>query len=191
MPEARDEVETDKLSVLVTRNRRAHRDIRETYLERIRSARHTLLIANSYFLPDRVIRTAIKRAAQRGVRIKLLVPGVSDVRAIFWATRYLYSRLLRWGVEVYEWQTSVLHSKLFISDNRWVSLGTYNLDYLSWLSNLEVALGVEHERFAGQVARGLEDDLTTSTKIDRARWSKRPFYYRVLSRFFFTFRKFL
>lgn len=190
LPESRADVEADKLSVLVTKKRRAHRDIRETYLERIRTARHSIVIANAYFLPDRVIRRALQHASQRGVRVSLMVPGMSDVPAIFWATRYLYSRFLRWGVEIYEWRKSVLHSKVVVADEQWVSIGTYNLDYLSWLSNLEVALGIEHPRFAAEVTMELRDDLAGSYRIDPARWAKRPLYYRALSRFFFTFRKF-
>lgn len=188
--EAREAVATDKLSVLVTAKRREHRDIRDAYLERIRTARTSIIIANAYFLPDRIIRRALQRASERGVRVCLLVPGMSDIPAIFWSTRYLYSRLLRWGIEVYEWRTSVLHSKVVVTDHRWASVGTYNLDYVSWLSNLEVALGVEHALFATQVVQELHDDLGNSVRIDPKRWAHRPLYFRLLSRFFFTFRKF-
>jgi cardiolipin synthase len=107
--------------------------IRTAYLNAINAAEKRILIVNSYFIPDRRFRTALYYARRRGVRVQVMVPGISDYRSAFFASCNLYDRMMRRGVEIYEYQPSVLHAKLAVVDDYISIVGTYNLDYRSWL----------------------------------------------------------
>lgn len=167
------------------------RAIRRAYLERIRSARRSVLITNSYFVPDRRIRMALAKAASRGVEVRILVPGISDVKAVYYASRRLYSWLVRRGVHIHEWMPHVLHSKTAVVDGEWCTVGTYNLDYLSWRSNLEVTLAVEDPQVAEALETRFRADLEQAMEIDMVRFGSRPLGDRVLEQVFFWLRKFL
>jgi len=120
----------------------------------------------SYFLPSRSIRTALKRAARRGVQVNLLLPGISDVPMAKRAIRYLYQEMLEVNIQIYEWETSILHGKMAIVDNKWVTLGSYNLNHLSQYSSIELNLEVLDDAFAASVQRYLSTLLSQSTLID-------------------------
>ncbi|MDH5493139.1 MAG: phospholipase D-like domain-containing protein [Myxococcales bacterium] len=107
--------------------------IRREYLRWIRRAQRSVFLTNSYFLPDWSIRRALIAAARRGVDVRVLLPGQSDLPAVRFASRRLYSRLIRRGVRIFEWSGSVLHSKTAVVDGVWCTVGTYNLDYRSFL----------------------------------------------------------
>ena len=110
--------------------------LRQRYLKAFGSARSRILLAQGYFLPDRGLLRSLTAAARRGVRVTLLVPGRADVPLVRAAIALQYQRLLRAGIEVYEWTQSVLHAKLAIIDAERLLLGSFNLDPFS-LANLE------------------------------------------------------
>ncbi|MFT5355925.1 MAG: cardiolipin synthase [Polyangiales bacterium] len=167
------------------------RAIRRTYLNRIRAAKRSVLITNSYFVPDRMIRMALAKAASRGVEVRVLVPGISDVKAVYYASRKLYAWLVERGVHVHEWMPHVLHSKTAVVDGTWCTVGTYNLDYLSWRSNLEVTLAVDDDQVAGALEGRFRADLDQAMEIDMERFGSRPLSERFLEQVFFWLRKFL
>jgi cardiolipin synthase len=116
----------------------------------IRTARHSLTFAMAYFLPvGRVLRDLL-RAHKRGVFVRVVVPGESDVPIVQRATRYLYSRLLRRRFHIYERQRNMLHSKVLIVDEQWTVLGSANLDARSLWYHLEF-LAVIHSRNLARV----------------------------------------
>ena len=110
--------------------------LRKRYLKAFGSARSRILLAQGYFMPDRGLLRSLTAAARRGVRVTLLVPGRADVPFVRAAIALQYQRLLRAGIEVYEWTQSVLHAKLAIIDGQRLLLGSFNLDPFS-LANLE------------------------------------------------------
>lgn len=112
------------------------RKLRKRYLKAFAAAQRQILVAHAYFLPDRGLVRALRRAARRGVEVKLLLAGRSDVPFHHRATMSLYRKLLGAGVQIYEWTRSVLHAKAAIVDHRRFLVGSFNLDPLS-LSNLE------------------------------------------------------
>ena len=112
------------------------RRLRRRYLKALGSARRRVLLAHAYFLPDRHLIRSITAAARRGVDVRLVVPGKTDVPLARAASRSLYGRLLRAGVRIYEWDETVLHAKAAVVDERRLLLGSFNLDPLS-LVNLE------------------------------------------------------
>jgi cardiolipin synthase len=124
--------------------------LRRRYVKAIAGARARVLVAHSYFLPDRRLVRTITAAARRGVAVSLLLPGRSDVALARRATRRLYRRLLGAGVEIREWGRSVLHAKTAVADGTRLLVGSFNLDPLS-LANLEALAEIE---VAGAVADG-------------------------------------
>ncbi len=167
------------------------RAIRRAYLRRIETARQSVWITNSYFIPDLRIRRALVLAASRGVDVRVLIPGKSDSAPAQLAGRRLYGRLLESGIRLYEWQSSVLHSKTAIVDGRWCTVGTYNLDYRSWRFNLEVVVAIEDRALCEAMERRFLDDITQTKEVQLDAWQRRPVHARALERFFYWFRKML
>ncbi|HJL15994.1 MAG TPA: phospholipase D-like domain-containing protein [Sandaracinaceae bacterium LLY-WYZ-13_1] len=177
--------------VLANHYRAQRAAIRRTYLEQIARASSNIYIANSYFIPGRAVRRALAEAAGRGVEVKVLLPGEYDVAAAHFAGRRLYDWLMRHGVEVHEWRGTVLHAKTATIDDRWCTVGTYNLDHRSWRANLEVNVAVADEGVATAMADRFRADLERSERIDPHHWRFRPLSERLLEHFFYLFRKLL
>ena len=116
--------------------------LRHRYLRAFAAARHRIDIAHGYFLPDAGILRAITAAARRGVRVRLLLAGDSDVPFSRMATRSLHRHLMAAGLEISEWTRSVLHAKVATIDDRRLLLGSFNLDPFS-LANLESLVDVD------------------------------------------------
>ena len=113
------------------------------------------------------------------------------MRLVLWAARGLYQRLLRAGVEVYEWEGRILHAKTAVVDTRWATIGSTNLDSLSLRQNLEVNAVFEDPAFAGAVERMFEEDLTQCRRITREWLRERPIGERFLSWFAYQLRRWL
>jgi cardiolipin synthase len=139
-------------------------------------------IVTAYFLPTWKLRRELARAARRGVRVQLLLPGKTDVAVSQLAARSLYRRLLRAGVEVYEYQPQVLHAKLAIVDDA-VYVGSANLDARSLHINYELMVRLT-EHGAVAAARALfEEDLRHSRKVQLQEWRKsRSFWTKLRER---------
>jgi cardiolipin synthase A/B len=117
------------------------RRLRRRYLHAFAVAKNHICVAHGYFLPDRSVVRALKKAARRGVRVDLVLAGRSDVPFARAASRSLYRELLRSGVHIYEWNESVLHAKVATVDGVRMLVGSFNLDPLS-IANLEALVEV-------------------------------------------------
>ena len=113
------------------------RRIRRLYQLEIGKSVRQLLLTNPYMVPDRTIREALCQAADRGVDVRVLVPERSDVRLADLAGRRYFTKYLRRGVRVYQYERSVLHAKCMVVDESWATVGSANLDSLSLNHNLE------------------------------------------------------
>jgi cardiolipin synthase len=131
--------------------------ISATYTEMLRKAKSHVTIVCSYFLPGKMIRTLLTRASRRGVKIKVIVAGKSDVMISKNAERWLYDWLLRNNIEVYEYEPSVLHAKAAVCDGEWVTLGSYNINNLSAYTSIELNVDVRKPAFAKQVEQTLNN----------------------------------
>lgn len=167
------------------------RAIRHAYLERIRAARQSVYITNSYFVPDIRIRRALSQAAENGVDVRVILPGRSDVPAVYYAARNLYGLLLEAGIHLHEWQGKILHAKTAVIDGQWCTVGTYNLDYRSWRFNLEVTAAIEDPVVASAMEQRFRHDLQYAPPVDLEAWQNRSITDRVLENFFYLFRKLL
>ena len=165
--------------------------IRKAYVHALRQARKTVTIANAYYVPDRVTRRAIYGAARRGVSVRILVQGESDVPAVAWAGRNLFDEHLRHGVRLFVWPGPVLHAKAVTIDGMWSSVGSYNMDHLSWLKNLEVNLLMLDDRLTRELEDQFDKDLARSQEVDLAGWRLRPWQDKLLERAFYLARYWL
>jgi cardiolipin synthase len=153
--------------------RRRRRSIHAEYLARIAGARRTIDIASAYFLPDVRIRHALYRAVARGVRVRVLLPVASDVLGVQLAVEGLWGRMLHNGIQIHAMPRPMLHAKTAIIDERFVTIGSYNLDERHFRTNLEVNLAVVDEPFAKYVTSFFERDLERAERIDATSWETR------------------
>lgn len=143
------------------------------------SARKSLRLTMAYFAPDDDLIAALCRAAQRGVKVQLMLPGVCDVPILVTAARFFYDTLLSAGVEIYERQSVVLHAKTMVVDERLSVIGSTNLDYRSIEYNLEVSAVITSEAFGQQMAALFENDIRYAIRIHRSKWKRRPWTDRL------------
>ncbi len=149
----------DAQAMLVTRDNTRHpNDIERYYRLAIRSARQHVTIANAYFFPGYRLIRELRRAAQRGVQVRLILQGEPDMPIVKVAAEMLYHHLVRGGVEVYEYCERPLHGKVALVDDRWATVGSSNLDPLSLALNLEANVLI-HDRQFNQTLRARLDHL--------------------------------
>jgi len=145
------------------------------YLLTITAAVRTLDIAAAYFVPDKLLLESLVKARQRGVRVRLMVPGPhTDSDAVGLASRREWGKLLKAGVEIFEYQPTMMHSKLLVADSYLVSVGSTNLDVRSLRLNDEANLNVYDAAFGEEMTTIFEADLAKSTPYTEAMWESRP-----------------
>ncbi len=145
------------------------------FLLAMTSARRSIYITNPYFLPDDRMTRALTEAAERGVRVVLLLPGTIDNNIVRQASRSQFGELLEAGIEIYEYQAGLLHAKTMTVDGLWATIGSTNLDTRSFVLNDEVNAVVYHNEVVGQLEKVFADDLTYSRKIDLEEWRNRGY----------------
>jgi phosphatidylserine/phosphatidylglycerophosphate/cardiolipin synthase-like enzyme len=142
-------------------------------LRRIDGAARRAWIMSAYFVPSRRFRKALRRAARRGVDVRLLMPGSrTDHPWVRYAARRFYDKMLRNGVRIFEYQPQMLHAKAILCDD-WVSIGSSNLDRWSFRWNLEANQEVADARFAAATAALFERDFGVSQALSRRHWRER------------------
>jgi cardiolipin synthase len=147
----------------------------------IASARKTLYVTNSYFVPDDDFRRLLKEARKRGVDVRILtVSKNTDVKTTWWAGRSRYEELLKAGVRVYEYQPAMMHSKTFIVDGLWGTVGSMNFDNRSLAFNNESNLAFLDPTLGAQMDSIFRDDLSRSQEIILSEFQKRPWHSRLI-----------
>lgn len=161
-------------ALVVRDNVTQRRSIERAYVQAIRRARVQVDVACAYFYPGRAFRRALAGAAQRGVRVRLLLQGKPDYRLAAWAARALYQDLLRQGVHIYEYAPAHLHAKVAVVDGQWATVGSSNIDPLSLLLNLEANVAVWDPPFARALAQRLDAAFERSVAIGPHRAPQGP-----------------
>ena len=155
--------------------------VRLMYLLSIASARRSIRIAASYFLPDDLSIETIVAARRRGVPVEIIVPGTKiDAEVSRKASRARWGDLLRAGVVIYEYQPTMYHCKIMIVDDVWVSVGSTNFDDRSFRLNDEANLNVYDAAFADSQIRAFEADKLHARRITLAEWEHRPLKEKLL-----------
>ena len=152
------------------------------------AARERIWIESAYFIPNRALRGSLKRAARRGVDVRVIVPRHNDVPGLTDASRSTWASLMRAGVRIAEWVPGMLHSKTICIDGAWSMIGSYNLDARSLHYNWEVTLAVLDAATAARLEQKFTDDLQLSETVDPAQWRRRGLLQKLRERFFYFFR---
>jgi cardiolipin synthase len=178
-------------------------DIHKSYMEALIGAQSSVTIVASYFLPGRTFRKLLKSAARRGVRIRVILAGKSDISSLRLAESYLYDFYLRYNICIFEWTNSVMHGKAMLVDDNWATIGSYNLNFLSHYISIELNSDVRDPAFIRQFSDHLDNVVTGSCETVEMKTVKRKFnpfsqllrwmaynFYRLLMSFMMTGRKY-
>lgn len=152
---------------LVRDNLRHRHDIEEAYLDAITGAHREIVIACAYFLPGMRFRRALCEAAQRGVRVVLLLQGKVEYVMLHYASRALYRQLLDAGIEIHEYYRGFLHAKVAVVDRSWATVGSSNLDPISFLLAREANVVVMDAGFGAGLRQSLERAMAESARVLR------------------------
>ena len=156
--------------------------ILQSFCKAISLAKEEILITNPYFIPNPTIMDLLLVTALSGVKVKLLVPGISDSRLVNIANHSHFTELLSAGVEVYTYSKGFVHAKTMVIDADLAIVGTANMDYRSFDLNFEVNALIYDEELANELRQAFYQDLKDSDKLDLETWNKRPIYLQVLDR---------
>lgn len=154
-----------KISILQNDWLRQKNEIQRSYIRSIYNAQSEIIIVCGYFLPGKKLTRALKKAALRNVRIRLILSGVSDVPLVKQAIQYYYAFLLRNNIELYEWNQSILHGKTAVVDQKWTTIGSFNLNHLSSYASIEMNAGIDSKTFAENYQKHLETIIAKCNPI--------------------------
>lgn len=163
-----------------TRHRR--RILYKRLLRRINTAEQRIWITNAYFVPDSFLLNKLRDAANRGMDVRILLPHVSDVNFMPWASTQFYYQLVKSGVRIFEYLPNILHAKTLIIDN-WMTVGSSNLNHRSLRHDLEVDVNIRTDATKRQVENQFLNDQEHSKEISMNNWWHRPIYQRFIGRF--------
>ncbi|MCG2584457.1 cardiolipin synthase [Massilia sp. TS11] len=169
---------TQLVRVLATGPDSGH-EIYKAFLLAIGAARRSIHITSAYFVPDARILAALAAAAQRGVDVRLILPGVSDHSLVYHAGRASYAGLLAAGVHIAELKATVLHAKTAVIDGSWSTVGSANLDRRSFQHNYELNVIITDPGFGAQMEAAFREDAQLAVAITAADWAARPWLDRL------------
>lgn len=150
-------------------------DLKRVYLLAIASARRTLDITTPYFLTDESSEWAFRDAVGRGVKIRVLVEGdITDAMPVKYASRQAYDALMSEGIEIYEYQPTMMHTKTLVVDGTWSMFGSANFDNRSLELNDELNVAVSSKPLAARLLADFENDLRSARRLDLEQWRRRP-----------------
>jgi cardiolipin synthase A/B len=171
---------TPQIAFIARDNLNRRRTIEKAYLHAIGRARDEVVLANPYFVPGRKLRRALVGAAQRGLRVKLLI-GRKEFRLLDYAVPLLYGMLLRAGAQIAEYDKTMLHGKVAVIDGSWATVGSSNLDALSLLLNHEANVVIANYPEVSELRDAILSAFEESPKIDQQRYAARPLPERLLN----------
>ena len=177
--------------------------IYNNYLAMFRRAEKRITIMCSYFLPGTLYRRQLAKAAKRGVEVKVILAGVSDIWVAKNAERFLYDWLLKNNIQIYEYQPTILHAKVAVYDGHWTTIGSYNVNNISAHASLELNLDIKDDRFSLQMEKELDriietrcvqvtrENFTRTNNFFKRVWQKSCYLFinNVLKLFTFYFRQ--
>lgn len=157
----------------------------------IRGAKRSITLSMAYFIPQGGVMRELVRARKRGVTVRVIVPGVSDVPIVQWATEHFYATLLKHGFKVYERDNQMLHSKAMIVDDHWTVVGSCNLDPRSLRLNLEFLGAIRARELTRVVKHAMALELRQSRRVTDAAIAGRSWWQRLRGQVAWWFRRWL
>lgn len=162
--------------------------LRVFFLISLACARESIYLGNAYFAPDASTRRALEDRAREGVDVRLLLPNhLTDAKVVRWAGQAYYASLLAAGVRIFEYQPTMMHSKLLVVDGVWSVLGSANMDIRSEELNQEAVIGLLDGGFGAEVRRTFMDDLRHAREITAEAWERRGWLARCNERLWVSF----
>jgi len=177
------DAEGSLVQILESSVRRHRRAIQKAMRVTLGRALERCYLTSPYFVPPARLLRALKHAARRGVDVRVLTAGRSDVPLVRLASQHLHGGLLRAGVRIYELQTRVLHAKTVTVDGVYASVGSFNLDYWSDRRNLEVSVSILGSEAAGELERQFQADLADAREVRLESWQRRSWWRRLAAWF--------
>ena len=163
-------------------------DLKRLYLFALASAKRSVDITTPYFVPDESTLWALEDARRRGVRIRMVVEGdITDAMPVKYASRHYYDRLLSGGVEMFEYQPTMMHTKTLIVDGIWSMFGSANFDNRSLELNDELNVAVTNRELAARLLQDFDKDMAASRKLELNTWRERSFLMKTRERFWSAF----
>jgi cardiolipin synthase len=163
-------------------------DLKRLYLLGLASARNSVDITTPYFIPDESSLWSLEDAVGRGVHIRLIVEGdTTDALPVKHASRAYYERLLELGIEIYEYQPTMMHAKTFVVDGAWSMFGSANFDNRSLELNDELNVAVSSRRLAARLLEDFERDRQSSQRLTLEAWRERPLHRKAREHFWALF----
>jgi len=162
--------------------------LKRMYMLSIAAARRTLDICSPYFLTDESSRWELAQAVGRGVRIRILVEGdITDAKPVKYSSRDAYQQLMEQGIEIYEYQPTMMHTKSMIVDGIWSMVGSANFDNRSLELNDEMNIAVSDPELAARLVKDFEQDLQRAKKLDVNEWRRRNVLEKIRENFWSYF----
>ena len=159
-------------------------DLKRLYLLLIAMAQQSVDITSPYFVPDESTLWALEDAASRGVRVRILTEGdVTDAKPVQYASRRYYEHLLSLGVELYEYQPTMMHTKAMVVDGAWSMFGSANLDNRSLELNDELNVVVRSTDLAKRFTAMFNEDIGLATQLEFQQWTRRSISEKARERF--------
>jgi cardiolipin synthase A/B len=171
-------------------NNMHRRKLGRDLLKRLAQSHARIWITSAYFVPVASLLRYLKKAALRGVDVRILLPGNSDIVFMPWASAMFYRVLLKSGVRIYEYAGGVLHAKIMILDD-WITIGSSNIDYLSAFRNLEADVVVSLPETKKVLGDQFLHDLTQAAEITISDFPRYPWWKNLLGRLLLNIKRWL
>lgn len=162
-----------------------------TLMSALQSAQKRIWITMAYFVPDPAFVQALQEASQRGVDVRLILPGFTDSKLVFHAGRSHYTSLLKSGVQLYERKDALLHAKTIVIDGVWSTVGSSNLDWRSFALNHEINAVILGTSFAREMEMLFEQDQQAAERVTLEQWRSRAAGDRLMEGFSRLFERWL
>jgi cardiolipin synthase A/B len=154
-------------------------EIKRSFLNQVRRAEKRVWMSTAYFVPSQKLRRALRRTALRGIDVRLLIPGtITDHPMVRYLTQRYYSRMLKDGIRIFEYQPRFMHAKIVLCDS-WTTLGSCNIDRWNLRWNLDANQEIEDADFAKSIIDMFETDFSNSREITLDQWHKRSLFRKI------------
>ena len=161
---------------------RTKNQVTRSYLEMFKKANSHIYLMSSYLVPGNIFKRRLSSATKRGVKVKVVVTGISDVYVSKQAERYMYRWMFRHKIEIYEYTKSVLHGKMACYDGKWLTVGSYNFNYISTYASIELNIDVLDDELATEAESRIQETIDKDcTKITEEQYRTK---YNIFSKFF-------
>ena len=162
-----------------------------SFIDAIRGARKFIYLTTPYFVPDRRFVRVLKLAQRRGVDVRLLVPYASDHPVVDRGAHSYFQQMLKAGIRIFRYKNIMLHAKTAVIDEEWATVGSLNLDNISFLYNFEGNIVSHNKAFNEELKKHFIEDLQKSEEVVLANWKNRSFVEKLFERLTWPIRKIL